>query len=258
MTRLGGLESRALVIIGPAGSFVDCNRSIASRALLRQATRFIQTDLSNLSGIEVLPQGCDVILAKDVFNYMALPDAAGHPGRAAEVNAVKRAVSLRPRFLLTHAGGKKQKELTEEQKQEIKEAFDLFDTDGSGEIDSKELKVAMRALGFEPKKEEIQKMISDVDDDGSGTIGYEEFLKMMTHKILNRDPKDEILKAFRLFDDDETGKISFKNLKRVAKELGERMTDEELQEMIDEADRDGDGEVNEEEFLRIMKKTNLF
>merc|ERR1711939_1186513 len=99
--------------------------------------------------------------------------------------------------------------------------------------------VAMRALGFEPKKEEIQKMISDVDDDGSGTIEYEEFLKMMTHKILNRDPKDEILKAFRLFDDDETGKISFKNLKRVAKELGERMTDEELQEMIDEADRDG-------------------
>jgi len=147
---------------------------------------------------------------------------------------------------------------TEEQKQEIKEAFDLFDTDGSGSIDSKELKVAMRALGFDPKKEEIQKMISDVDDDGSGTIEYEEFLKMMTHKILNRDPKDEILKAFRLFDDDETGKISFKNLKRVAKELGERMTDEELQEMIDEADRDGDGEVNEEEFLRIMKKTNLF
>ena len=62
------------------------------------------------------------------------------------------------------------------------------------------------------------------------------------------------MKAFRLFDDDETGKISFKNLKRVAKELGENMTDEELQEMIDEADRDGDGEVNEEEFFRIMKK----
>merc|ERR1712086_331903 len=103
----------------------------------------------------------------------------------------------------------------------------------------------MRALGFEPKKEEIQKMISDVDDDGSGTIGFEEFLKMMTHKILNRDPKDEILKAFRLFDDDETGAITLKNLQRVAKELGERMTTEELQEMIEEADRDGDGVVND-------------
>jgi len=47
-------------------------------------------------------------------------------------------------------------------------------------------------------------------------------------------------------------------LRRVAKELGETMTDEELQEMIDEADRDGDGEISEEEFIRIMKKTNLF
>ncbi|KAG5457675.1 MAG: homogentisate 1,2-dioxygenase-domain-containing protein, partial [Olpidium bornovanus] len=71
-----------------------------------------------------------------------------------------------------------------------------------------------------------------------------------------RDSREEILKAFRLFDDDETGKISFKNLKRVAKELGENLTDEELQEMIDEADKDGDGEVNEEEFLRIMKKSH--
>ena len=80
------------------------------------------------------------------------------------------------------------------------------------------------------------------------SYGYEELLKVMTHKILNHDPKDEILKTFRLSDDDETGKISLKNLKCVAKELGEGMTDEELQEMIDEADRDGDGEVNEEDF----------
>jgi len=80
---------------------------------------------------------------------------------------------------------------------------------------------------------------------------------MMTAKMSEKDSREEILKAFRLFDDDETGKISFRNLKRVAKELGENMTDEELQEMIDEADRDGDGEINEDEFLRIMKKTSL-
>ncbi|NXE81031.1 CETN2 protein, partial [Cochlearius cochlearius] len=149
-------------------------------------------------------------------------------------------------------------ELTEEQKQEIREAFDLFDTDGTGNIDVKELKVAMRALGFEPKKEEIKKMISDIDKEGTGKIGFNDFLVVMTQKMAEKDSKEEILKAFKLFDDDETGKISFKNLKRVAKELGENLTDEELQEMIDEADRDGDGEVNEQEFLRIMKKTSLY
>jgi centrin-1 len=55
-----------------------------------------------------------------------------------------------------------------------------------------------------------------------------------------------------------TGKIAFDDLKAVAKELGETMSDEELMEMIKEADKDGDGLVSEEEFLRIMKKTNLF
>ena len=53
-----------------------------------------------------------------------------------------------------------------------------------GTIDAKELKVAMRALGFEPKKEEIKKMISDIDKDGSGTIDFNEFLEMMTAKMV--------------------------------------------------------------------------
>eukprot|EP00493_Phyllostaurus_siculus_P006146 UN06204 len=116
----------------------------------------------------------------------------------------------------------------------------------------------MRALGFEPKKEEIRKMIDDIDKDGSGAIDFNEFLEMMTQKMSEKDSKEEILKAFRLFDDDETGFITLKNLRRVAKDIGENMSDEELQEMIDEADRDGDGQISEDEFLRIMQKTSLY
>ncbi|XP_046394933.1 centrin-2 isoform X2 [Ischnura elegans] len=134
----------------------------------------------------------------------------------------------------------------------------MFDTDGSGKLEVKLLKVAMRALGFEPKKEEIKKMISEVDKEGSGELTYDQFLQLMSKKMAEKDTKEEIMKAFRLFDDDETGKISLKNLKRVAKELGENINDEELQEMIDEADKDGDGEVNQEEFIRIMQKTHLY
>lgn len=113
-------------------------------------------------------------------------------------------------------------------------------------------------MGFEPKKEEIKKMIAEVDKESLGKVSFDDFLNLMSIKMAEKDSKEEIMKAFRLFDDDETGKISFKNLQRVAKELGENLTEEELQEMIDEADRDGDGEINQEEFLRIMKKTSLY
>jgi len=81
-----------------------------------------------------------------------------------------------------HKEKEKKIELSEEQIQEIKDAFNLFDTDGSGSIDAKELHVAMTALGFEPKKEEILLMITEIDKDGSGTIEFEEFLSMMTEK----------------------------------------------------------------------------
>lgn len=149
-------------------------------------------------------------------------------------------------------------ELTEEQKRDIREAFDLFDTGGTGNMDVKELKVAMRALGYEPRREEIKKMVLDIDKEGTGKISFSGFMRVITQKMVEKDSKEEILKVFKLFDDDETGKISFKNLKRVARELGENLTDEELQEMIDEADRDRDGQVNEQEFLHIMSKTSLY
>eukprot|EP00304_Pavlova_gyrans_P008968 CAMPEP_0206058608 /NCGR_PEP_ID=MMETSP1466-20131121/47051_1 /ASSEMBLY_ACC=CAM_ASM_001126 /TAXON_ID=44452 /ORGANISM="Pavlova gyrans, Strain CCMP608" /LENGTH=100 /DNA_ID=CAMNT_0053433903 /DNA_START=53 /DNA_END=352 /DNA_ORIENTATION=+ len=82
--------------------------------------------------------------------------------------------------------------LTDEQIEEIREAFNLFDTDHSGSIDYRELKAAMRALGFEVKKEELRKMILDVDSDGSGHIEFPEFLEMMTGKMGEKDTREEI------------------------------------------------------------------
>ena len=71
-------------------------------------------------------------------------------------------------------------------------------------------------------------MISDLDEDGNGTIDFEEFLDMMTARMSDKDSRDDIAKVFRLFDDDNSGSITLRNLRRVAKELGETMTDQEL------------------------------
>lgn len=162
-------------------------------------------------------------------------------------------LSLRtPDFSKGKSTKNKRRELGEDQKQEIKEAFDLFDTDKDRAIDYHELKVAMRALGFDVKKADVMKILKDYDRESTGKITFDDFSEVMTDWMLDRDPQEEVFKAFRLFDDDDSGKISLRNLRRVARELGENMTDEELRAMIDEFDKDGDGEINEEEFLAIM------
>merc|ERR1719389_870501 len=109
---------------------------------------------------------------------------------------------------------KKTGALSEEQIDEIREAFSLFDGDASGAIDVRELKAAMRALGFEVKNDELKKMVTDIDNDGNGTIEFVEFLSMMTAKMGEKDTREDIEKVFKLFDDDNTHKISFRNLAR--------------------------------------------
>jgi len=154
-------------------------------------------------------------------------------------------------------------ELSDEQRQEIEAAFAVCDPDKSGSIDVKNLKVVMRALGFEPRKEEITKLAKtiankDSGDADTGRVTLEQLIDLIKPKLLEKDSRTEIMRAFKLFDDDGTGRISFANIKRVAKELGENISDEELREMIAEADTQSTGEVNEEDFFRIMKKTCLY
>lgn len=142
-------------------------------------------------------------------------------------------------------------ELLAEQKQEIYEAFNLFDMNNDGFLDYHELKVALRALGFTLENKAVIDIIDKYDTTGNRLISYDDFFIVSGEMIMDRDPMDEIRRAFKLFDEDGTGRISFKNLKKVAQELGETLSDNELRAMIDEFDLDGDGEIDEEEFIRI-------
>ena len=144
--------------------------------------------------------------------------------------------------------------LSADEIEEIKEAFDIFDMDGSGAISISELLKAMRSLNFDTKNPAIYKMIADMDEDGNGEIEFDEFLDMMTARISDKNTKDDLERVFKLFDDDRTDEITMSNLKRVAKELGEDIMDDELKEIIQRADLDGDGKLTFEDFYGVMTK----
>ena len=93
------------------------------------------------------------------------------------------------------------KGLTQEQLDEMKEAFKAFDTDNSGQIDAKELGYVLRSLGMNPTKKEIQKMLATADADGNGSVSLKEFIILMTSQI-NKDPekKDIFRDAFLAFE----------------------------------------------------------
>ena len=146
-------------------------------------------------------------------------------------------------------------ELSQEQIEEFKEAFLLFDKDGDGTITVFELGTVMRSLGQNPTETELQDMINEVDEDGGGSIDFTEFLTMMVKKMKITDTEDDIREAFRVFDKDGNGYISVDELRQVMTNLGEKLTEDEVDEMVREADLDGDGEVNYEEFVTMMTST---
>jgi centrin-1 len=149
--------------------------------------------------------------------------------------------------------------LTEDEVLEIKEAFDLFDTDGSGTISTEELRKALQNLGIDARNQTLLNMMSDLDKDRSGAIDFDEFISMMTAQMSDTDSREDLRKVYNLFLGDDSGsrvnnKIQLQHLKRVARELNEAMSDEELLEMITRADLDRDGAVDFEEFYAIMTK----
>ncbi len=142
--------------------------------------------------------------------------------------------------------------LSEEKIAEFRAAYELFDKDNDMKITTKELGTVMRNLGQNPTSGELDEMIGEVDLDGNGTIDFKEFLGLMVRKMKNTDSEEELLEAFKVFDRDGNGMITSHELRHVMTNLGQVLTPEEIEEMIKEADSDGDGEINYDEFVRMM------
>ncbi|XP_073326341.1 troponin C, skeletal muscle-like [Pagrus major] len=182
-----------------------------------------------------------------ILHLGALP-----PGTARHI----RSIRVAPVFFQTDAQQEARSYLSEEMLAEFKAAFDMFDTDGGGDISTKELGTVMRMLGQNPTREELDEIIEEVDEDGSGTIDFEEFLVMMV-RLLKEDQagksEEELAECFRVFDKNGDGYIDREEFALIIRSTGEPITEDEIDELMKDGDKNADGMLDFDEFLKMME-----
>ncbi len=165
-------------------------------------------------------------------------------------------------------------ELSEQEQTQIKNIFDLFDTDGGGSIDSDEMDAAMFALGFQPASERNCDRISGQE---SRQVTLNDFTSMMKGEMMITSPLDAIWAAFASLSSENNGDqvpatasekkqvscdgwgtVTIEGLRRACREFNILMSDEELKDMMGAADMDSGGTVDREEFMRIMHHAPWF
>ena len=142
--------------------------------------------------------------------------------------------------------------ISEEQRKELQDVFDQFDKDKDGKISGLESENAMMSMGQSPTEEEINEMMREVDLNQDGKIDFDEFMILMTRSSPDTQTEEEVINAFRVFDKEGNGLIASSELKHIMMTIGDKMTEEEADEMVNEADIDEDGMINYEEFVRMM------
>mmetsp|Transcript_87383 Transcript_87383/g.138740 ORF Transcript_87383/g.138740 Transcript_87383/m.138740 type:complete len:151 (+) Transcript_87383:79-531(+) len=145
--------------------------------------------------------------------------------------------------------------LVKEQVQEFYDTFKLFDEDKDDRLSLKEFGTLLSSLGQNPTEQELQEWIGGDGEHDASRIDFHTFLSLMSRKLKETDTEEELIEAFKVFDRDRDGFISGGELRASMTNLGERLNDTEVDEMIREADQDGDGLINYDEFVRMMMAT---
>jgi Ca2+-binding EF-hand superfamily protein len=149
--------------------------------------------------------------------------------------------------------------LSVDQITELRGTFAMFDRDGDGNITLAELTEALRTLGQNVAREDVRQMVEEADLDANGVVDFPEFLALIANRLNDaEEAENDLVEAFKFYDLNNTGLITATNLMYAMAKLGCRLTPEEADEMIREADLDMDGKLNYRDFRRVMKQTTDF
>ncbi|CRG96113.1 centrin-4, putative [Plasmodium gallinaceum] len=142
--------------------------------------------------------------------------------------------------------------INEDIEKEICECFSLFDTNKCGYIDIREFYFALKSLGLNFKKEEVKNLFLQIKKSTDDKLNFDEFFHVASQNIHKRYNDEEIEQIFSLFDPNDTGKITLHSLKKVCEDIGENISDNELNNMIEYADKNNDKVIDKEEFKKIL------
>ena len=145
--------------------------------------------------------------------------------------------------------------LSEKEICELHEAFNIFDIDSDGYIELSQLRMLMNSLKQYPTKEELTQIIKKLDINNTNQIFFNQFLQIMAERIKNtRSGEDKYLKSlFLSLDRNNNGIISIHEIRYIITHSNENITEEDIRQMMEEADTDGDGYISFDEFMSIMK-----
>ncbi|PRP74710.1 Regulatory myosin light chain [Planoprotostelium fungivorum] len=127
---------------------------------------------------------------------------------------------------------KKEQTLSDDQVEEFRIAFDMFDEQQVGHVTKSDLKTVMDKYGVRAEGRVVDDMFKEADVTGAGKIGFPEFMSMMARRMKGQDTEDELLEAFRVFDPYNEGNIPEKELSDALTTQGDKLTKEELTEML--------------------------
>ena len=143
-------------------------------------------------------------------------------------------------------------DIPQDRRQDYKNVFEMYDKNKDNNVNSLELANIFKALNIDVTDDEIKQMIAEVDEEGDGEINFEDFITIVNKRGKESDTEEEVLRAFKIFDKEGNGLISITDLRHIILDGGCELSEEELNDMLIDADTDMDGFVNYEEFIRLL------